>query len=66
MVPHRLALLIVIECTLIVINLVVGIFRKSGYDRGHLAAAANHRSSQDSMCATFFLSNMSPQVGEQK
>lgn len=37
----------------------------SGYDRGHLAAAANHRSSQDSMCATFFLSNMSPQVGEQ-
>ena len=41
-----------------------GYFRKSGYDRGHLAAAANHRSSQDSMCATFFLSNMSPQVGE--
>lgn len=42
----------------------MGVFRKSGYDRGHLAAAANHRSSQDSMCATFFLSNMSPQVGE--
>ena len=41
-----------------------GYFRKSGYDRGHLAAAANHRSSQDSLCATFFLSNMSPQVGE--
>ena len=41
-----------------------GYFRKSGYDRGHLAAAANHRSSQNSMCATFFLSNMSPQVGE--
>ena len=38
--------------------------RGSGYDRGHLAAAANHRSSQNSMCATFFLSNMSPQVGE--
>ncbi|KAL9965604.1 hypothetical protein ACROYT_G029429 [Oculina patagonica] len=38
-------------------------YRKSGYDRGHLAAAANHRSSQNSMCATFFLSNMSPQVG---
>lgn len=38
-------------------------YRMSGYDRGHLAAAANHRSSQDSMCATFFLSNMSPQVG---
>lgn len=35
----------------------------SGYDRGHLAAAANHRSSQNSMCATFFLSNMSPQIG---
>lgn len=35
----------------------------SGYDRGHLAAAANHRSSQNSMCATFFLSNTSPQVG---
>ena len=68
MVSHRLVLLIVVECTFIniVLNLVVGIFRKSGYDRGHLAAAANHRSSQDSMCATFFLSNMSPQVGEQK
>lgn len=38
-------------------------YRNSGYDRGHLAAAANHQSSQDSMCATFFLSNMSPQVG---
>jgi len=38
-------------------------YRRSGYDRGHLAAAANHRSSQNSMCATFFLSNMSPQVG---
>ncbi|CAH3191672.1 unnamed protein product, partial [Porites evermanni] len=38
-------------------------YRMSGYDRGHLAAAANHRSSQDSMCATFFLSNMSPQAG---
>lgn len=46
------------------VNLSMGIFRRSGYDRGHLAAAANHRSSQDSMCATFFLSNMSPQVGE--
>lgn len=44
----------------------LSIQRMSGYDRGHLAAAANHRSSQDSMCATFFLSNMSPQVGEQK
>ncbi|XP_031564501.1 endonuclease G, mitochondrial-like isoform X2 [Actinia tenebrosa] len=38
-------------------------FRKTGYDRGHLAASANHRFSQDVNCQTFFLSNISPQVG---
>jgi DNA/RNA endonuclease G (NUC1) len=37
-------------------------YRASGYDRGHLAAAANHRSSQRLMDQTFFLSNMAPQV----
>ncbi|XP_066293493.1 endonuclease G, mitochondrial-like [Branchiostoma lanceolatum] len=39
-------------------------FKRSGYDRGHLAAAANHRHSQTAMGDTFYLSNISPQVGE--
>ena len=38
-------------------------YKRSGYDRGHLAAAANHRYSQLVMNETFLLSNMSPQVG---
>lgn len=37
-------------------------YKGSGYDRGHLAAAANHRSHQKFMDQTFFLSNMAPQV----
>lgn len=40
-----------------------GDYKASGYDRGHLAAAANHRSSQRFMDQTFFLSNIAPQVG---
>lgn len=32
------------------------------YDRGHMAAAANHRRTQVSMDQTFILSNMAPQV----
>lgn len=39
-------------------------YYRSGYDRGHMAAAANHRSSQLFMDETFLLSNMAPQVGE--
>jgi DNA/RNA endonuclease G (NUC1) len=38
-------------------------YLKSGYDRGHLAAAGNHRSSQKLVDQTFYLSNMAPQVG---
>ena len=38
-------------------------FRGSGYDRGHLAPAANHKRSQRAMDETFRLSNVSPQVG---
>ena len=38
-------------------------YRGSGYDRGHLASAANHKSSQRAMDDTFVLSNTSPQVG---
>uniref|UniRef100_A0A0K0EPG8 Endonuclease n=1 Tax=Strongyloides stercoralis TaxID=6248 RepID=A0A0K0EPG8_STRER len=38
-------------------------YLKSGYDRGHLAAAGNHRKSQLAVDQTFFLTNMSPQVG---
>ena len=37
-------------------------FRGSGYDRGHLAAAANHRLSHTIMDETFQLSNIAPQV----
>ena len=37
-----------------------GYYRKSGYDRGHMAAAANH-SSDEEMDHTFSLCNVSPQ-----
>ena len=37
-------------------------YKGSTYDRGHLAAAGNHRWSQHAMEQTFTLSNMSPQV----
>lgn len=37
-------------------------YRGSGFDRGHLAAAANHRWSQKAMKDTFYLSNIAPQV----
>lgn len=36
-------------------------FKHSGYDRGHLAAAANHKSSQANLEQTFFYSNIIPQ-----
>eukprot|EP00127_Corallochytrium_limacisporum_P003736 Clim_evm68s152 gene=Clim_evmTU68s152 len=38
-------------------------YRRSGYDRGHLAAAGNHKSTQNAQCETFYLSNIAPQVG---
>lgn len=38
-------------------------YRKSGFDRGHLAAAGNHRMHQKHCDDTFFLTNMAPQVG---
>ncbi|CAH1972801.1 unnamed protein product [Acanthoscelides obtectus] len=38
-------------------------YKRSGYDRGHLAAAGNHQSSQKLIDQTFYLSNMAPQVG---
>lgn len=38
-------------------------YTKSGYDRGHLAPAKALSYSKESMSASFFLSNMSPQVG---
>ncbi|KAI2639765.1 hypothetical protein GGS26DRAFT_541543 [Hypomontagnella submonticulosa] len=37
---------------------------RSGYDRGHQVPAADAKWSQTAMDETFFLTNMSPQVGE--
>ncbi|RKP32492.1 hypothetical protein METBISCDRAFT_12137 [Metschnikowia bicuspidata] len=37
---------------------------RSGYNRGHCAPAADARYSQTAMDETFFLTNVSPQVGE--
>jgi DNA/RNA endonuclease G (NUC1) len=39
-------------------------YRGSGYDRGHLAAAAGHKNTQRAMDDTFSLINVSPQVGD--
>ncbi|GFU24923.1 endonuclease G, mitochondrial [Nephila pilipes] len=39
-------------------------YRHSGFDRGHLAAAGNHRSKQEYLDDTFVLSNIAPQVGK--
>ncbi|MCU0354930.1 MAG: DNA/RNA non-specific endonuclease [Cytophagales bacterium] len=39
-------------------------YRRSGYDRGHLAPAADFRSSAKWMDESFFMSNMSPQIHE--
>ena len=36
-------------------------YRGQGFDRGHMAPAANHRSSQQAMSDTFYLTNMCPQ-----
>uniref|UniRef100_T1GZV5 Endonuclease n=1 Tax=Megaselia scalaris TaxID=36166 RepID=T1GZV5_MEGSC len=40
-----------------------GDYYRSGYDRGHLAAAANHKLEQQHCNETFRLCNISPQVG---
>ncbi len=37
-------------------------YRKSGYDRGHLAPAADFAYSQDAMSETFYMSNMTAQA----
>lgn len=39
-------------------------YKHSGFDRGHLAAAGNHRSTIGDCQETFYYSNMAPQVGE--
>lgn len=38
-------------------------YKGSGFDRGHMAAAGNHRTQQKHCDQTFFLTNMAPQVG---
>jgi endonuclease G len=39
-------------------------YKGSGYDRGHMACAADMKTSQNSMDSTFLLTNMCPQVGD--
>ncbi|CAG2170084.1 unnamed protein product [Oppiella nova] len=39
-------------------------YHRSGYDRGHLAAAGNHRRDRALIAQTFILSNIAPQVGK--
>lgn len=39
-------------------------YKGSGYDRGHLAPAGNHKSNQKFIQDTFYLTNMAPQVGK--
>lgn len=36
-------------------------YKGSGFDRGHLAPAADHKRNSDAMASTFYLSNVSPQ-----
>jgi endonuclease G len=38
-------------------------YKGSGFDRGHLAAAGNHKMNQKHCDQTFYLTNMAPQVG---
>ncbi|CAH0548704.1 unnamed protein product [Brassicogethes aeneus] len=38
-------------------------YKGSGYDRGHMAAAGNHKRDQKHVEQTFYLTNMAPQVG---
>ena len=38
-------------------------FQGSGFDRGHLAPAGNHKQNQELCNETFLLSNIAPQVG---
>lgn len=38
-------------------------YKNSGYDRGHLAPAADFKWSEEAMSDTFYLSNMTPQEG---
>ncbi|BDA51432.1 Endonuclease G, mitochondrial [Coccomyxa sp. Obi] len=39
-------------------------FQDCGFDRGHMAPAANHKETAETMWETFVLSNISPQVGK--
>ena len=39
-------------------------YKGQGFDRGHMASAADHRSSQEAMNDTFYMTNMCPQCPE--
>ena len=38
-------------------------YKNSGFDRGHMAPAGDHRGSEETLKSTFALDNVSPQVG---
>ena len=54
----------IFEQNSVLLNVLLTILRHSGFDRGHLAAAGNHRASLEDCQETFYYSDMAPQVGE--
>lgn len=45
-------------------EVILSMHTSDGYDRGHIIASADRRFSKDANSQTFYLTNMSPQIGE--